>query len=190
MARPRTFEEDRAVEAAMRAFWDAGYEATSTQDLCAATGLGRSSIYNTFAGKRDLFERALRRYQEQRTSRLIELMASDLPVREKVRTVLWEAVDPEPGDPSGCLVVNALVELAPHDDGIAAMLRRDGDRRIEALRGAIERAQALGELDAGKDALALAHFVASTVSGMRVAARGGASRDVLDAVARTALAAF
>ncbi|NUS02366.1 MAG: helix-turn-helix transcriptional regulator, partial [Nonomuraea sp.] len=59
MARPRTFEEDRAVEAAMRAFWDAGYEATSTQDLCAATGLGRSSIYNTFAGKRDLFERAL-----------------------------------------------------------------------------------------------------------------------------------
>ncbi|NUT44101.1 MAG: TetR/AcrR family transcriptional regulator [Thermoactinospora sp.] len=190
MARPRTFEEDRAVEAAMRAFWDAGYEATSTQDLCAATGLGRSSIYNTFAGKRDLFERALRRYQEERTTALIELMASDLPVREKVRTVLWHAVDPEAGDPAGCLVVYALVELAPHDAEIAALLRRDGERRVEALRGAIERGRALGELGADKDPLALAHFVVTTVSGLRVAARGGAGRDVLEAVARTALDTF
>src|SRR5690606_8821359 len=62
MARPRTFEEEQALEAAMRAFWRRGYEATSTQDLCAATGLGRSSVYNAFDSKRELFTRALRRY--------------------------------------------------------------------------------------------------------------------------------
>ncbi|MFI7693805.1 TetR/AcrR family transcriptional regulator [Nonomuraea sp. NPDC049655] len=190
MARPRTFEEDRAVEAAMRAFWDAGYEGTSTQDLCEATGLGRSSIYNTFANKRDLYQRALRRYQEERTSALIELMASDRPAAEKIRTVLWQAVDPEAGDPAGCLVVNALVELAPHDPEIAVLLRRDGERRVEAMRGAIERGQALGEIGADKDALALAHFVVATVSGLRVAARGGAGRAVLASIATTALTAF
>jgi TetR/AcrR family transcriptional repressor of nem operon len=190
MARPRKFEEDRAVEAAMRAFWAAGYEGTSTQDLCEATGLGRSSIYNTFTGKHDLYERALRRYQDERTGALIELMDADLPVREKVRTVLWQAVDPDPGDPAGCLVVNALVELGPHDTEIARRLRRDGDRRVEALRAAFERGRARGEIDAGKDPLALAHFVVATVSGMRVAARGGAGRAALEAIATTALDAF
>ncbi|WP_258571869.1 TetR/AcrR family transcriptional regulator [Actinomadura parmotrematis] len=48
----------------MSAFWTAGYEATSTEDLCAVTGVGRSSLYNAFAGKRELFLRALRRYRD------------------------------------------------------------------------------------------------------------------------------
>ncbi|MFC5829172.1 TetR/AcrR family transcriptional regulator [Nonomuraea insulae] len=190
MARPRKFEEDRAVEAAMRAFWTAGYEATSTQDLCAATGLGRSSIYNTFASKHDLFEKALRRYMEERTAGLAELMAGDPPIREKIRTVLWQTVDPDPGDPAGCLVVNALVELAPHDREIAEALRRDTDRRLQLLRAAIETARARGELGADKDPLALAHFVVATVSGLRVAARGGAARSALESIANVALGAF
>ncbi len=64
MARPRSFDEERALDAAMHAFWANGYEATSTQDLCEATGLGRSSIYNTFTSKHDLFRRALTRYMD------------------------------------------------------------------------------------------------------------------------------
>ncbi|MEV5889432.1 TetR/AcrR family transcriptional regulator [Nonomuraea fuscirosea] len=190
MARPRKFEETQAVEAAMRAFWDAGYEATSTQDLCAATGLGRSSIYNTFASKHDLFEKALRHYTDERNARLAELMAGDGPVREKIRTVLWWAVDPDPADPAGCLVVNALVELAPHDPRIAELLSRDTDRRIELVRTAIEAARLRGEIDAGKDPLALAHFVTATVNGLRVSARGGTGRAVLESIANVALDAI
>ena len=71
MARPRKFDEGRALDAAMEAFWAAGYEATSTQDLCDATGLGRSSIYNTFKSKHDLFERALARYMEWQERRAV-----------------------------------------------------------------------------------------------------------------------
>jgi TetR/AcrR family transcriptional regulator, transcriptional repressor for nem operon len=190
MARPRKFEEDRAVEAAMRAFWEAGYEATSTQDLCAATGLGRSSIYNTFASKHDLFERSLRRYMDERNAGLAELMERDLPIREKVGTVLWWAVEPDPAEPIGCLVVNSLVELGPRDPAIAELLRRDTGKRVGIMRAAIETAQIRGEIDAGKDPLALAHFVAATVSGIRVAARGGAGKDTLESIANTALDAF
>jgi TetR/AcrR family transcriptional regulator, transcriptional repressor for nem operon len=190
MARPRKFEEDRAVEAAMRAFWKTGYEATSTQDLCAATGLGRSSIYNTFASKHDLFQKALRHYMDERNAVLAELMDGELPVKEKIRTVLWWAVEPDPDDPIGCLVVNSMIELAPRDPEIAELLRRDGDLRLQLMRSAIETARARGEIDAGKDPLTLARFVSATVSGLRVLARGGADRAGLESVARTALDAL
>lgn len=171
----------------MRAFWTAGYEATSTQDLCAATGLGRSSIYNTFASKRELFGKALRHYMDERNAGLAELMEADLPVREKIRTVLWWAVEPDPAEPPGCLVVNSLVEVAPHDAEAAELLRRDTSKRVELVRGAIERGRARGEIGPGKDPLALANFVSATVSGLRVAARGGADRATLESIANTAL---
>ncbi|MGP3956543.1 TetR/AcrR family transcriptional regulator [Nonomuraea sp. 3N208] len=190
MARPRKFEEARAVEAAMRAFWTAGYEATSTQDLCVATGLGRSSIYNTFASKHDLFEKALRHYMDERDAVLAELMYGDLPIKEKVRTVLWWAVEPDPEDPAGCLVVNSMIELAPRDPKVAEMLRRDNDKRFEIMRSAFETARSRGEIDPAKDPLALARFVFATVSGLRVMARGGADRAALGSVARTALDAL
>lgn len=191
MARPRKFEEERAVEAAMRAFWTDGYEATSTQELCEATGLGRSSIYNTFKSKRDLFEKALARYMELKTADLVEVLEDgSRPVRERLRTILDWAVEPEPGDPSGCLVVNTMVEMAPRDPEIAERLERDHRRRLGALKAAIEAGMRAGEIDAAKDARAMAHFITSTVSGMRVAARGGADRRTLASIADTAMHAI
>ncbi|ADB29539.1 transcriptional regulator, TetR family [Kribbella flavida DSM 17836] len=190
MARPRKFVEDAAIDAAMRAFWAHGYEGTSTQDLCEATGLGRSSIYNTFASKHDLFEKALARYIELKTAAALELLAGDLPVREKVRTLLWWAVEPDEDNPIGCLVVNATVELGPHDPAAADMLRRDQEVRLAALVAAIEAGRRAGEIAADKDAESLARFVVATISGMRVMARGGADRAALESIATTALSAL
>jgi AcrR family transcriptional regulator len=188
MARPRKFDEGRAVEAAMRAFWTDGFEATSTQELCAATGLGRSSIYNTFASKRELFVKALSHYMDVRTTRLIELLQGDEgSIRERLRTVLEWAVAPDEDDPSGCLVVNATVELGPHDPDIAGRLERDRRRRFAALKTAIEDGMRAGEIDPAKDADALAHFMISTISGIQVAARGGTSRGTLTTIADTAM---
>ncbi|WP_214318387.1 TetR/AcrR family transcriptional regulator [Nonomuraea sediminis] len=186
MARPRQFDEDRAVEAAMRAFWDAGYEATSTADLCAATGLGRSSIYNTFASKHDLFERALRHYMTGKNAELADILDGEAPARQKVRTLLWQAIE----DARGCLVVNTLVELAPRDPVVAGMLQRDHEVRLTALTAAIESGIRAGEIDRGKDPRALARFVIATIGGMRVAARSGAAREELEQIAETALGAI
>ncbi|MFD2352502.1 TetR/AcrR family transcriptional regulator [Nonomuraea ferruginea] len=190
MARPRTFEEEQAVEAAMRAFWESGYEATSTQDLCAATGLGRSSVYNAFESKRELFLKALRRYMERKDAELAELLDSELPIREKVRTLLWYAVDSPEGEPPGCMVVNTLVELGPRDPELAELARRHQEERVARLRDAFAAARAEGELGPDRDPCALAHFLMATVGGMRVAARGGGDRAALEAIATTALRAF
>ncbi|MFD1932272.1 MULTISPECIES: TetR/AcrR family transcriptional regulator [Nonomuraea] len=188
MARPRQFDEDLAIDAAMRAFWSAGYEATSTQDLCEATGLGRSSIYNTFKSKRDLFEKALRRYMDSKNAAFFDLLEGGLPLREKVRELLWQVVEADERDPRGCLVVNSMVELAPRDKDVAEILRRDQDLRFEALRTALETGRRLGETD--KDPVELAHFLIAAISGMRVAVRGGADRSVLESIARNVLDAI
>lgn len=186
MARPRAFDEGRAVDAAMRAFWTAGYDATSTQDLCAATGLGRSSIYNTFASKQDLFDKALRRYMADRDRRTFEVLDGPLPVKEKVRALFWAVVEPNAEEPLGCFVINSTVELAPHDKRIARMLRRNQDKRFAAIRAAL----AAGELAAEQDPDALAHFVVATIGALQVTARGGANKAVLASIATTALSVF
>lgn len=190
MGRPRTFDEELVLDAAMRAFWTNGFAGTSTEDLCAATGLGRSSLYNTFTGKRELFVSALRRYSDEMYQRLIEILERPLPIRERIREILQQGVEPLPGDPAGCLVVNSVIELDRSDPEVAEQLHRDGERRLALMRDVLARAQAAGEIDPGRDPEALAQFVAATVSGMRVAARAGADRAALTAIADTAIAAF
>ncbi|WP_019932084.1 TetR/AcrR family transcriptional regulator [Nocardia sp. BMG111209] len=190
MARPKQFDEEGAVEAAMRAFWIAGYDGVSTQELCRATGLGRSSIYNTFRSKRDLFERALRRYMADKNSDTFALLDGPGSAREKLRMLLYAVVDAPDGDPLGCLVVNATVELGQRDPETAQLLQADLQRRLTALSTTVAAGQRTGEIASGRDPMDIAHFVVATIGGMRVAARGGAERATLAAIADVALAAL
>ncbi|MFE3444826.1 TetR/AcrR family transcriptional regulator [Nocardia sp. NPDC059180] len=190
MARPRGFDEDKAVDAAMRAFWSAGYEATSTQDLCTATGLGRSSIYNTFSSKHDLFERALGRYMAVKNAATEEVLDADIPAKDKVRALLWRTVDAPEDDPIGCLVVNSTVELGPRDTQVAAALRADQRYRLGLLTAVIESGQRAGDISRDKEARTLALFVIATIGGIQVSARGGADREERAAIATTALDAL
>jgi AcrR family transcriptional regulator len=185
------FDEERALDAAMRVFWTSGYAATSTQDLCTATGLGRSSIYNTFSSKRDLFDRALQRYADRSTLAQLEVIRDgNLPIRDRVRRILWAAVDPDADDPAGCMVINTVVELGPTDPDVIAVLDRDHALKIDALTAAVRTAQATGEVDPGPDPAALADYVFVVLGGLRVAARGGTSRATRAAVAEAALRTF
>ncbi|MFI5695265.1 TetR/AcrR family transcriptional regulator [Kribbella sp. NPDC051586] len=191
MPRPRTFDEDRAVDAAMRVFWTAGYEATSTQDLCDATGLGRSSIYNTFTSKRDLFDRALRRYVDRFTTAQLELIQDTaVPIRERVRRILWAAVEPEPDDPAGCFVINTIVELGPTDADVVDLLDRDHETKLAALATAIRAAQATGDVDPAQDPTGLATYVFTVLGGLRVSARRGADPQSQRAVVEATLRSF
>ncbi|MFF0268151.1 TetR/AcrR family transcriptional regulator [Kribbella sp. NPDC004536] len=191
MPRPRSFDEERAVDAAMRVFWTTGYEATSTEDLCKATGLGRSSIYNAFSSKRDLFDRALRRYAEQFTAvQLAVIQDATVPIRERVRRILWTAVEPEPDDPAGCFVINTIVELGPKDPEIAELLDRDHEVKLVALTTAIKAAQAAGELGPEQDAAGLAQYVFTVLGGLRVAARRNAAPETQRAVVEATLRSF
>ncbi|GAA4908971.1 TetR family transcriptional regulator [Stackebrandtia albiflava] len=190
MARPRTFDETTAVDAAMRVFWRAGYDASTTEELCDATGLRRSSIYNTFRSKRDLFLRALTHYTASKNRTTAEVLERDAPLRDRLRDLLDRIAEPDAADPVGCLVVRASVELAPRDAEVAAVLERDRRERFAMLRDAFLAARGAGELPGDLDPSDAAHFVIATISGMQVAAAAGAGPEVLRGIAGSASRVF
>ncbi|MFF1380216.1 TetR/AcrR family transcriptional regulator [Streptomyces sp. NPDC058308] len=196
MARPRSFDEERALDAAMHAFWVNGYEATSTQDLCEATGLGRSSIYNTFTSKHDLFRRSLTRYMETMNAAQTEILENvELSATERVRALLARVIEGdiehrENGHSVGCLTVNTTVELAGRDPEAVGILERDLAARLTVLRATIRTGQRDGDITTTRDADALARFVNAVIGGMRVSAQAGADRAALQAIAETALDAL
>ncbi|MFH8486864.1 TetR/AcrR family transcriptional regulator [Streptomyces longisporoflavus] len=193
MARPRTFDEERALDAAMRAFWVNGYEATSTQDLCDATGLGRSSIYNTFSSKHELFRRSLARYIDSMTAGQVEILEdTGRPPMERLRALFAHIIDSEfacreDGHSIGCLTVNTTVELAGRDPEAAELLARDLAARLAAISAVIRAGQSGGDISSTRDASDLARFLNAVIGGMRISAQGGADRAALTAIAETAL---
>ncbi|MGV9327339.1 TetR/AcrR family transcriptional regulator [Streptosporangium sandarakinum] len=196
MARPRSFDEDRVLDTAMRTFWANGYESTSTRDLCEALGLDRSSVYNAFTNKRELFKRALTRYMDATTADQLRILDSDeLPAIERIRALFakiiqLEAENRRDGYGLGCLTVNTTMELAGRDPEIALMLDRDTERRLVSLSAVIAGGQRDGDIGSTRDPAELARFVNAVIAGIRVAAQGGADDATIEAIAAAAMDAL
>ena len=173
MARTKSFDPEEAVDKAMEVFWRKGYARTTPQDLVDAIGIGRGSLYNAFAGKHDLFERALRRYQARETARLIDLLDGPGSPRERVRAALTLVLAAATGDTErrGCLATNTAVELDPTDEVAGLLVRRIFDRQHEAFRSTLEEGRRAGEFDTDIDPQEAANFLLTTINGMRVLAR-------------------
>ncbi|MFD0367066.1 TetR/AcrR family transcriptional regulator [Streptomyces sp. NPDC127114] len=175
--RPRGFDLDDALDAAMATFWDKGFAGTSAQDLVDSTGLGRGSLYNTFHSKRGLFEAALRRYDEECTRKLVQqLEEGEGPARDRIRAVLTSVVDEETAEHPehrGCLVVNTAMEPAGQDPEITEHVRRTFTRIRTALRVCIEQGQRDGSMPEAADPQALSLSLLNSLYGLRVLGRVG-----------------
>ena len=189
MARPREFDESAAVERAMQAFWAHGYEGTSTQELCAATGLGRSSVYNTFTSKKVLFRRSLEHYTTRELGRRKAILEGPGTAAERLAAVLDTAVEAGP-EGRGCLVVNTLAELGLPDDEVGAALRRDTEQNLAMFAECVREGVLDGSLRDGLAPADVAEFLLSTISGIRVMGRRGSRRQAMHHVADLALAAI
>ncbi|MFB9909329.1 TetR/AcrR family transcriptional regulator [Allokutzneria oryzae] len=185
MGRPKLFDPDEAVARAMELFWDKGYSATTPQDLVDGIGIGRGSLYNAFGGKHDLYERALRRYYEHSSQWLVDVLDRPGTARERVRGLLEEIA----ADPSGrgCMFVNAGMDAGGRDDVVDRLVRRGFDRLEGALKSVIEDGQRDGEIDSGKDPLALAGLLLTTVNGLRVLTKADRDDKRLARVVKAAL---
>jgi TetR/AcrR family transcriptional repressor of nem operon len=189
MARLKEFDEDSALDAAVDCFWSRGYEATSVRDLAREMGIGGASLYNTFGGKRALFERVLERYANRSTRERIARLEANHRPREAIRAFLAEVIERslKDSDCKGCLLVNSALDVAPHDPELGRAVTGYLEEIRSFFQRAVEAANTAGETPPGTDANALSIHLLGVLMGMRVLARTGARRQTLEAVVRPAL---
>ncbi|RAZ73936.1 TetR/AcrR family transcriptional regulator [Mesorhizobium atlanticum] len=188
MARPREFDRDIALQQAIGVFADHGYEGSSTDTLLQAMGISRQSLYDAFGDKRRLYLEALQRYNADSISELIGIMnASSSPLAGLEAALLALAARPLPQGGIGCLGVSATCEFGVSDQEIRLVGEAARKTLISALERRIAQAKAAGEADPELDIRASAQFIAATLSGIKLAARGGASIEALRSIARMAI---
>ena len=189
MTRPREFDIDMALDQAMETFWSRGYEATSLDDLCAATGLSRSSLYTAFGSKRDLLLRSVDRYVAMRTPLIAAILAQPVPIRDAFALLARKFIDQIVAGPGrrGCFLGNCAAEL-PRGDRAALARVRLGLASTEAtFRAALARAKARGELASSADVDALARYLTAGFQGLRLVGKVNANRAELENIATTML---
>jgi len=159
----------------MQAFWTNGYEATSMADLMAATGLHKGSLYQAFGDKHSLFIQALKRYLEglrRDKSRSIAAGATPLEGIRGVAHGMIDMADNGSSCPRGCMAVNTLVELAPHDAEVQQVLGEHVTHMRASLEQAMGDAQAAGEISADRSPELCASLMMTFMAGLATNLKG------------------
>jgi TetR/AcrR family transcriptional regulator, transcriptional repressor for nem operon len=189
MARPREFNEDDVLEAAAQCFWARGYEGTSLRGLVESTGLTGASLYNAFGDKRALYQKTLDRYVEGSIADRIR-RCQDLPPRKAIAAFFAEIVTRSLNDAQrkGCMLVNAALEVAPHDPGFQETVVLVLAQLEQFFRRTVAAGQADGTITTSQSAEDLARHLLGILIGMRVLARVRPEKALLEGLVRPSLA--
>lgn len=191
MARTKEFNPEKSLDAAVEVFWESGYERASLDALMDKMGVARQSLYDTFGDKRALYLKALERYRDRNHAYLSEILEGDRSVKKGFARIFSDLIEESRREHErGCLLLNANVELASHDEEVAKLLRENKAAIEDIFARALRRARKRGEINAKKDPDALARYFNTTINGLRATARLDHDRKALKSVATIALAAL
>jgi AcrR family transcriptional regulator len=189
------FDELAVLDASAREFRVHGFAETSTEQLCKAAGVSRSSLYNAFLSKDELFVLALEHYVGavgQRQAAILEDAA--LPGAERLRSLIDLVISEEReadlrGHAAGCMVVQSFMnpDLRERDQRVARILDRDLRERTSLLEGAIRAGQSDGTISRAISPDDGAMLVSTVISGLRVTAQTGADAETLRRIALAGL---
>jgi AcrR family transcriptional regulator len=189
--RPREFDRDAALEAAMLLFWRKGFAATSMNDLCDTMGVRSPSLYAAFGSKEELYLEAMEHYVQTRGA-VWNKLAEGETVRAGIENLLIAGSEILPKSrptPAGCMAMLGAVG----DEWPATVVRVVKKVRLEVLdllRARLETAVAEGELPASADIDGLSRFYLGVFQGMAIQARDGATKAELRGVVAAAMAAW
>jgi TetR/AcrR family transcriptional repressor of nem operon len=191
MAGVKQFDPSEVLDRAMALFWTRGYAATSIQDLVAATGINRGSIYGTFGNKKKLFLAVPDHYAEKVGKPLMSELSDSDPQRAIGR--MFDAIirrTSDPRYPRGCLNTNTSLECPISGDEITRKIAEGLGLQESAIYRVLRRAQAEGSLASTLDARALARFFMGVAQGLNVVNKTVADPDVLKDMARVAMSVW
>jgi len=175
VGRPRQFDEEQVLDAAMKAFWANGYEATSLADLVSVTGLHKGSLYQAFGDKHSLFIQTLNRYLRNiRHHKNQVLEQADTPLGG-IRAVLHHFIDMSEVDsdcPQGCMAVKMLVEMAPHDAEVQRIMDDHKNVMRMTIESRVAEAQSTGDLKSDQSADVIASLIMIFMDGLAAQATG------------------
>src|SRR5262245_28537612 len=188
IGRPRAFDIDQAMDAALEVFWRQSYEGASISDLTQAMGINRPALYAAFGSKKELFLRALDRYLSVDGRHTSASMAE--PTAERViEQFLLRSVHQltDRSRPMGCFVLQSALVCGPDNQDIAEHMAAVRDGGVTDLTNRLRQAQQDGDLSAGEDPAAMSRYVWVIRHGLAVLACGGTARAELEESARRAL---
>jgi AcrR family transcriptional regulator len=191
--RPAVFDHATALQAAMKLFWERGYEGTSFDDLIAAMGISASSFYNSFGSKEALYCEATGSYLEWSGQWFFAIL-NDPSIDTKMAFArLFEATAEEftRGDhPLGCMISLAGTHCPPGMNSIRDMMAEHRAFSESAMAARIRKGVADGDVAEDTDCDMLAAYYSAVARGLAVQARDGASRDKLGQIGRLAMSAW
>jgi TetR/AcrR family transcriptional repressor of nem operon len=182
MARTKDFDENEVLTRAMHIFWSRGYNATSMEDLVGGLGISRSSLYDTYTDKHTLFVKALEHYQKAGLVKVREILDSPGSAKETIKKLIEDTtIGLSDGKKKiGCFMVNAEVEVAPHDKKVNNLVCKHDQQIEEIFYQVIQRGKETGEIKNPRDARALARFISNSVKGMQVTLKSIADPSVFN----------
>jgi len=187
--RPRKFDEDEALTAAMQVFWRQGMAATSLDDLAQAMAMNRPSIYNAFGSKEDVYRAALARF----CTRLDDGLAHTLDPASDPRSGLIDFFDQalevycRDNSALGCLMICTAPAVALTHPAVGQDLANLIARLDERLRRYLRRGVQAGDLPAGLDVRLAAKLLQATLQTLALRARSGETKKSLRQLARYAV---
>lgn len=188
--RPRAYEPDVALGKALDLFRKDGFAATSLDDLAAATGMNRPSLYGAFGDKRELYIKTYQRYRDDARAMMVDIFRKEMPIRQRLQRIYAIALDiylSGAEGPRGCFTVMTAASEAVFDSDIRAMVL-DGFAELDkAFAACFRRAKEKGELPETSDPVVLAQLASATIHTIAIRSRAGVPRKELEAIVNGAI---